>query len=169
MPPTYCNRNTGQLRKWLLSWELPYSHLVSWFCLSAGGRQLPISPFLLVSQLVPVAWNQRSPGPHNFESLSLSFCNSRLEKWYLPVRVGADGKRGHRKELNPRLGTWETWNAWRFGSWWTFVMMLVATWGGAASVADSLEDPQKKKNRITIWSVSPIPGHVFGENHGFKR
>ena len=32
-----------------------------------------------------------------------------------------------------------------------------------------MEIPQKTKNRITMWSRNPIPGHLPRENHDFQR
>ena len=34
---------------------------------------------------------------------------------------------------------------------------------------NSMEVPQKTKNRTTIWSRNPTPGHLSGEKHNLKR
>ena len=34
---------------------------------------------------------------------------------------------------------------------------------------NSMEIPQKTKNRITIWSSNLIPGHISGQNYNLKR
>ena len=34
---------------------------------------------------------------------------------------------------------------------------------------NSMEVPQKTKNRATIWSGNPIPGHILGQNCNSKR
>ena len=34
---------------------------------------------------------------------------------------------------------------------------------------NTLEVPQKTKNRITIWSSNPTPGHISGQNYNSKR
>ena len=34
---------------------------------------------------------------------------------------------------------------------------------------NSKEFPQKTKNRVTIWSSNPTPGHTSRENHNLKR
>ena len=35
--------------------------------------------------------------------------------------------------------------------------------------AATMEFPSKAKNRATIWSGSPTPGHMSRENHNLKR
>ena len=35
-------------------------------------------------------------------------------------------------------------------------------------VKNGLEVPQKAKNRATIWSINPTPGHTSGGNHNLK-
>ena len=39
--------------------------------------------------------------------------------------------------------------------------LLVGTSIGTATVENSMEVPQKTKNRINIWSSNPTPGHLF--------
>ena len=40
---------------------------------------------------------------------------------------------------------------------------------GAATVENSMELPQKTKNRVAIWFSNPTPGHISGENSNSKR
>ena len=42
-------------------------------------------------------------------------------------------------------------------------------WIGSATMENSMEGPQKTKNRITIWSSNPTPGHVSRQNSNKKR
>ena len=39
----------------------------------------------------------------------------------------------------------------------------------AAAMENSMEVPQKTRNRITTWSSNPTPGHIYRENHYSKR
>ena len=32
-----------------------------------------------------------------------------------------------------------------------------------------MEDPQKSKRRVTIWSSNPTSGHIAEENYNLKR
>ena len=40
---------------------------------------------------------------------------------------------------------------------------------GTTTVENSMEIPQKTKNRTTILSSNPTPGHLSRENHDLKR
>ena len=40
---------------------------------------------------------------------------------------------------------------------------------GAATMENSMEVPQKTKNRTTIRSSNPTPGHISSENSNSKR
>ena len=39
---------------------------------------------------------------------------------------------------------------------------------GAATMENSMEVPQKTKNKVAIWSSNPIYGHISGENSNSK-
>ena len=45
------------------------------------------------------------------------------------------------------------------------VGMLIST----TTTGNSMKDPQKAKNRSTIWSRNPTPGCISRENHNSKR
>ena len=47
--------------------------------------------------------------------------------------------------------------------------LLLGMWVGAANEENSMEVPQKSKNRITIWSSNPTPGHIFRQNYKSKQ
>ena len=47
--------------------------------------------------------------------------------------------------------------------------LLVGMYIGAATMENSMEVPQKTKNRVAIWSSNPIPGHISVENSNLKR
>ena len=47
--------------------------------------------------------------------------------------------------------------------------LLVGMQIGAASTENSMEVPQKTKNRVTMLSSNPTPGHIPRENHNSKR
>ena len=38
-----------------------------------------------------------------------------------------------------------------------------------ALLENSIEVPQKTKNRVTIWSSNPTPGHISRQNYNLKR
>ena len=40
---------------------------------------------------------------------------------------------------------------------------------GATTAENSMEIPQKTKNRTIIWSINPTPGHLYRENHDLQR
>ena len=40
---------------------------------------------------------------------------------------------------------------------------------GAGLMETIMEVPYKVKNTITIWSSTPTPGQLFGENSNLKR
>ena len=42
-------------------------------------------------------------------------------------------------------------------------------WVEAATVENSMEVPQRTKNRITIWSTSPTCGHISRQNYSSER
>ena len=46
--------------------------------------------------------------------------------------------------------------------------LLVGMEIGTATMENSMEVPSKTKNRATMWSCIPTPGHVSGEEHGLK-
>ena len=45
----------------------------------------------------------------------------------------------------------------------------VGMWTGAATIENSMEIPQKTKNRVSIGSSNPTPGILSRENHNSKR
>ena len=47
--------------------------------------------------------------------------------------------------------------------------LLVEMWVGIATMENSMEVPQKTKDRVTIWSSNPTPGHISKENYKSKR
>ena len=57
--------------------------------------------------------------------------------------------------------------------WWRIygekVILLQCTTLLQATVENSIEVPQKAKNRITIWSCNPIPGYISEQNYNSKR
>ena len=46
--------------------------------------------------------------------------------------------------------------------------MLTGMWTGTVTVENSVEILQKTKNKVAIWSSSPTPRHVSGENYNLK-
>ena len=40
---------------------------------------------------------------------------------------------------------------------------------GASTMENTVEVPQKPKNRITIWSINRTPGHISGQKFNSKR
>ena len=55
---------------------------------------------------------------------------------------------------------------WREGNLPTpLVGMKIST----VTMENSMEFPQNTKNRATIWSSNPTPGHISQENHNLKR
>ena len=55
---------------------------------------------------------------------------------------------------------------WRKGNSLTLIVGMQI---GIVTVENSMEVPQKTKNRITIRSSNPIPGHTSGQNYNYKR
>ena len=55
---------------------------------------------------------------------------------------------------------------WRKGNHLT---LLVGMYIGATTMENSMEVPQKTKNRTTIKSSNSISGHLSRENHNLKR
>ena len=47
--------------------------------------------------------------------------------------------------------------------------LLVRMSVGTATVENSMEVPQKTKNRVTIWSSNLTPGHISRQNYNSKR
>ena len=47
--------------------------------------------------------------------------------------------------------------------------LLVGIKIGAATMENSMEVPLKIKNRTTILTSNPTPGHISGENHNSKK
>ena len=47
--------------------------------------------------------------------------------------------------------------------------LLVGMYVGVATMENSMEVPQKTKNRITISSSNPTPGHITRQNSNSKR
>ena len=47
--------------------------------------------------------------------------------------------------------------------------LLMWMYTGAITTENCMEVPQKTKNRTTIQSSNPTPGHAFRENHNSKR
>ena len=45
--------------------------------------------------------------------------------------------------------------------WWDSILIV--------SMENSMEFPQKTKNRVTIWSRNPTPGHIATWNYNLKR
>ena len=52
---------------------------------------------------------------------------------------------------------------------WNPPTLLVGMQVAAATMKNSIEVPQKTKNRITIWSSNLTPEHISGENSNSKR
>ena len=46
--------------------------------------------------------------------------------------------------------------------------MLVGMQVGAATMENSMEVPQKTKNRTTIWSRNSTPGCIYAENENIN-
>ena len=55
---------------------------------------------------------------------------------------------------------------WRKGNLPT---LLVGMWIGSATMDNSMEIPQKTKNRVVIWSSNSSPGHIPKQNYNLKR
>ena len=55
---------------------------------------------------------------------------------------------------------------WRYGN---PPILLVRMKTGAATIENTMEVPQKTKNRVTICSCNPIPGHISIQNSNLKR
>ena len=55
---------------------------------------------------------------------------------------------------------------WRKGNPLT---LSVRMYIGANTMENSMEVPQKTKNRTTVWSSNPTPGHLSGEKYNLKR
>ena len=53
-------------------------------------------------------------------------------------------------------------------TWVSPPTLLAGMYVGAATVENSMEVPQKTKNKITIWSSNPTPGHISRENNNLK-
>ena len=49
--------------------------------------------------------------------------------------------------------------------------LLVGMWIGTTTIENSMEIPQKTKNRTTIWSSNSIPGYIYlkKQNINLKR
>ena len=47
--------------------------------------------------------------------------------------------------------------------------LLVGKKVGTVTMENTMEDPQETKERATIWSNNPTPGHISGENYNSKR
>ena len=52
---------------------------------------------------------------------------------------------------------------------WNPPTLLVGMQVAAATMKNSIEVPQKTKNRITIWSSNLTPEHISGQNYNPKR
>ena len=55
---------------------------------------------------------------------------------------------------------------WRKGSPPTLLLGMKVASG---TVENSMEDPQKTKSRITLYSSNPTPGHIYAQNHTPKK
>ena len=40
---------------------------------------------------------------------------------------------------------------------------------GAATMENSIKVPQETKNRVAIWFINPIPGHIPRQKYNSKR
>ena len=47
--------------------------------------------------------------------------------------------------------------------------LLLGMWIGIVTVENSMEAPQKTKNRVTIWSSNLTSGHISRQNSNLKR
>ena len=46
--------------------------------------------------------------------------------------------------------------------------LLVGMWIGTATMENNMDEPQKTKNRVAIWSSNSIPGHILRKSTIWK-